>query len=349
MVFTRKMSLRLYRHCLQCCFLICFAKNTFSQKQDSLYTNRLSDSGYVEHFNKWINTKFALINTSETYVTEGDNFKQVLKANPSQIFRAYINYRFIAFYVDYIPHFLPGNNDEEEKGKSKGIGFGTGLTFHNWFTELGFSTTKGYYLENTKDYRPGWQPGDPYFQVPDFHVTSFDGAVGYNTNPRLSLVAASSQTARQLRSAGAFIPKVIYRYLVFNDKTVTSFSTQKSTHFRALLGAGYHHSFVLNRSFYVTGSFTPYFGYIRSTIKTRDSGQVMRGKNNGPVYQWDARFGLGYNGHRFFAGTYLTAGAAKFSQGLTTATQQDATILFQIFAGLRLQAPRFLDKAFDKL
>ncbi|MET0464258.1 MAG: DUF4421 family protein [Chitinophagaceae bacterium] len=317
--------------------------------QDSaMVYGRVTDSGYVEKFNNWIHVKAAVINTSETFISEGDNFKQVLKANPSQIFRTYVNYRFIAFYVDYIPHFLPGNNDEAEKGRSKGIGFGTGLTFQNWFTEIGFSKTKGYYLENTKDYQPGWQPGDPYFQVPDFHVTSFDGAVGYNTNPRLSLVATSSQTARQIKSAGAFIPKIIYRYLVLDNRSANQFSTQKGNHLRTLLGAGYQHTFVLNRSFYLTGAFTPYFGYIFTTIRTRDNTQVDKARNNGPVYQWDAKLGLGYNGHRFFAGTYLTAGAAKFSQGLSTATQQDATVFFQLFAGIRLQAPKSIDRIFDK-
>jgi len=316
--------------------------------QDSTFKWHVTDSGYVEKFNKWIVVKCALINTSEIFVAEGDNFKQVLQANPSEIFRTYINYRFLAFYLDYIPHFLPGNNDEEEKGRSKGIGFGTGLTLKNWFADLGFAHTKGYYLENTKDFRPDWQPGDPYFQVPDLNITSIDGAVGYNTNPRLSLAATTSQTTRQLKSAGAFIPRMVYRYFIINNKTPGNLPTQKSNHFRALLGAGYQHSFVFARSFYLTGAFTPYFGYIFSKVKTRNSGQITSFRNNGPVYQWDAKLGLGYNGHRFFAGTYLTAGGAKFSQGLTTATQQDATIFFQIFAGFRLKAPPFMDKAFDK-
>lgn len=308
----------------------------------------LNDSGYVEKFNKWINIKAALINTSETYVSEGDNFRQVLKANPSQIFRTYVNYRFIAFYLDYIPHFLPGNNDEAEKGRSKGIGLGTGLTFRNWFTEINYAHTKGYYLANTKDFITGWQPGDPYYQIPDFHVTSFDGAVGYNTNPRLSLVAATAQTARQVKSAGAFIPKIIYRYFIIDNRSTDQNSTQKANHLRTLLGAGYHYTYVLKSSFYATGGFTPYFGYIFSTIRVRQNGEIYKDHNNGPIYQWDARVGLGYNSRRFFAGTYLVAGAAKFSQGLTTATQQDAAVFFQVFAGVRLHAPKFMDRAFDK-
>lgn len=321
----------------------------YSFAQDSTFTSAMSDSGYVEKFNKWIQVKAALVNTSEIYEVEGTNFKQVLKANPSQILRTYINYRFIAFYLDYIPHFLPGNNDTEEKGRSKGFGIGTGLTFTNWFTDFGYAHTKGYYLDNTKDFRPGWQPGDPYLQIPDFHVTSFDAALGYNTNPHLSLVATSSQTARQLKSAGAFIPRTLFRYFITDNRTSGTSSTQKGNHFRALLGAGYQHTFVLNRSFYFMGAFTPYFGYIFSNVITRSGGQSYKFSNNGPAYQWDARAGFGYNGHRFFAGTYLTAGGAKFAQGLSTATQQDAQFFLQIFAGIRLHAPAFIDKAFDKL
>ncbi|MCG2613548.1 DUF4421 domain-containing protein [Terrimonas sp. NA20] len=330
--------------------VIClFFTMTHTHAQDTDSTKPITDSGYVEKFNNWINLKVALVNTSESYIAQGDNFKQVLKANPSQIFRTYLNYRFIAFYVDYIPRFLPGNNDEAEKGRSKGLGFGTGLIFHNWFTDLGFSHTKGYYLENMKDLNPAWQPGEPYFQVPDFHITSYDAAVGYNTNPRLSLVATSSQTSRQLKSAGAFIPRATFRYFITDNRTPGPGTTQKTNHFRAMLGAGYQHTFVISRSVYAMGAFTPYFGYIVSSTKTRNSPQLGDFTNYGPAYQWDAKLGLGYNGHRFFGGAYLTAGSAKFSQGLTSATQQDAAIFFQLFAGLRFKAPKFLDKALDKL
>ncbi|MBO9658539.1 MAG: DUF4421 family protein, partial [Chitinophagaceae bacterium] len=136
---------------------------------------------------------------------------------------------------------------------------------------------------------------------------------------------------------------------ITDNRTPSTGPTQKTNHFRTLLGAGYQHTFVISRSLYATGAFTPYFGYIRSSTKTRNSPQLGHFTNYGPIYQWDAKLGLGYNGHRFFGGAYMTAGAAKFSQGLTSATQQDATIFFQLFAGFRFKAPKFLDKALDKL
>jgi hypothetical protein len=320
-----------------------------SGAQDSSKVHTARDSGWVETFNNAIVVKLAAINTAEVLVAEGDNFKNVLQPNPTEVFRGYFNYRVISFYVNYIPHFLPGNNDDAEKGTTKGIGLGTVLNFRDWFTEVYYSHTKGYYLENTKDYRPAWQPGDPYFQVPDLTVNRFEGATGYNTNPRFSLRAIASQTERQLKSAGAFIPQLSYSYYTIDNRTPGPYSTQSSSHIQGLLGAGYHHTFVVKKSLYATGSFTPSFGYIFSRLTTRNSTEQVITSSQGPVYQWDGRLGIGYNGHRFFTGLYLTAKSATYAQGLTTAVTQNGNIFFQLFAGVRLVAPKFIRKTYDTI
>ena len=307
------------------------------------------DSGWIEQFQDKIVLKTAILNTSEVLAQQGDGFRNVLQPNPSEIFRAYVNYHFISFYVSYIPHFLPGNNDNTEKGKSSGIGMGTTFNFRNWYTDLFYGHTKGYYLQNTKDYRPDWQPGDPYFQVPDLHTKVFEGSTGYNTNPRLSLRAITTQTERQLKSTGAFIPRLSYKYQIIDNRTTGTFSTQKSNNLQALLGAGYHHTFVFRKSLYLTGSFTPSFGYVFTKVITREQGQQSSFKQRGPVYQWDGRLGFGYNGHRLFTGAYLTAVSSTHAQGLTTAVNQDAEIFLQLFLGIRLNAPGFIQKNYEKV
>ncbi|KAI9463064.1 hypothetical protein F5148DRAFT_1313503 [Russula earlei] len=306
------------------------------------------DSGWIERFDG-ITLKAAIINTSETLIAQGDSFKQVVKPNPSEVLRLYVNYRLISFYINYIPHSLDGNNDDAEKGTSKGIGLGTTLYLHHWFTELDFSHIKGYYLDNTKDFRPGWQPGDPYIQVPDLYTTSYQVAIGYNTNNRLSLPAVSSQTERQLRSAGAFIPRVNLRHYIIDDRTPGPYATQKSYHTQALLGAGYQYTFVVQHALYLMGGFTPSFGYIFSKVHTRYSTGDESFLNKGPIYQWDAKLGFGYNGRHFFAGSFLSATSATYAQGLTTAVSGDAAVYLQLFAGIRFNAPRFIRKTFDNL
>ncbi|SFN30042.1 protein of unknown function [Chitinophaga sp. YR627] len=317
--------------------------------QDTAFRRNPSDSGWIEKFSDQINIKLALINTADALVLQADSVRQVLQPNPSELFRLYVNYRFISFYINYVPHFLPGNNDDDEKGRTSGIGLGTSLNFRNWFTDLYFSHTKGYYLENTKDYRPDWQPGDPYFQVPAMHVTRFEGQTGYNTNARHSLPAIISQTERQMKSAGAFIPKILYKYDIIDNRTQGTYSTQKSQNVQLMLGAGYQHTFVVKRSLYAFGGFTPSFGYIFYKVTTRIGPERFTFNNRGPIYQWDAKFGFGYNGHRLFTGTYLSAYSARYAQGLSTVVDQDVSVFFQLFVGVRLSAPRFISKKMDKV
>ena len=317
--------------------------------QDKTNVQKSADSTWIEKFDDKIIIKGTIINTADALVAQGDGFKNVISPNPSERFRTYFNYRFISFYLDYIPHFLPGNNDNDVKGKTKGTGFGTNLNFRTWFADVGFSKTKGYYLENTKDFRPDWKPGDPYFQIPDLYVTSFEGDIGYNTNPRLSLIASSFQTERQLKSAGAFLPKLSFGYHIIDNRTPGTFSTQKSSHLQGLLGAGYQHTLVLSKSVYLTGAFTPSFGYIFSSVLTRETAQRYTFSNRGPIYQWDGKLGIGYNGHKVFGGTYLTAVSSTYGQGLTTAVDQSGTVFLQIFLGIRLSAPRFMSKALRKI
>lgn len=329
--------------------LLFMVLSTPVKAQDSTLTANGSDSNWIERFNNQVVIKLAVINTAEALVAEGDNFKNVLEPNPNELLRAYFNYRFISFYVNYIPHFLPGNNDDEEKGHTKGIGFGTTLNFRQWYTDIYYNYNKGYYLENTKDYRPDWQPGDPYFQIPDMVVKSLEGSVGYNTNPHLSLQAVTTQTERQLKSAGSFIPRISYRYMSIDNRSPIVSTTQKSSHFQALLGAGYQHTLVVKKALYFNGSFTPSFGYIFTKLITRSTTEQETDHMQGPIYQWDARVGMGYNRHRFFAGAYITATSSTAAQGLSSALIADGHIFLQLFAGIRFNAPAFLRNNYDKI
>jgi hypothetical protein len=321
--------------------------NPDASAQNKQASNAAHDSGWVEHLNDQIIFKLALENTSKEYSVDTDFDDYVLRPNPSEVMCAYFSYRFISFFVNYVPRFLPGNNDEANKGKSKGGGLGISFSAHQWFHELSYSKTRGYYLRNTKDFVPGWQPGDPYLVVPDLQSISFEGVTGYNTNPKLSLSAISSQTERQLKSTGAFIPKLSYRYYIIDDKS--GGTTQKSTNLQLQLGAGYHHTFTVKERLYFSGSFTPYFGYIFTKLLTRDPAGNITTNTRSPVYQWDARIGVGYNAQRFFFGSYFTTSSSKYTQGMTTAVNEDIRLFLQVFAGFRLSAPKFIKKAYDKI
>jgi hypothetical protein len=151
------------------------------------------------------------------------------------------NYRFISLSIRYIPKWLPGNDDEDLKGKTKGGGFGLNFTYSKWMQHLSYSKTKGFYLENTSEHRPGWEDGDPYVQFPDLEFKNFQGITAYKFNPGYSINAVAWQTERQVKSAGSFIPHFLYRYYISDNKAAPTPGgfTQKSNNLELVLGAVY--------------------------------------------------------------------------------------------------------------
>lgn len=302
----------------------------------------------LEKFNDWIVIKAALVNAAESYSVDAGTYHLELQPNPSELFRTYFSYRFVSFYITYIPHFLPANNDNDIKGRSKGGGLGLSYNNNEWFGGLSYGRTKGYYVSNTGHFRPGWKEGDPYIQVPDLKITSFEAMAGYNTNQAFSMSAVSDQTQRQLKSAGAFIPRLAVRYYIVDDGSPSA-TTQKANNLQLLLGAGYHHTFVLNRTLYISGAFTPSFGYIYTKLLTRDPAGNIHSTINSPIYQWDARLGFGYNGHRFFCGAYGTVLSSRYTQGLSTAVNRNIMISLQLFLGIRIGEPKPLGRLYKKI
>ncbi|MBL7712315.1 MAG: DUF4421 family protein [Chitinophagaceae bacterium] len=314
---------------------------------DTLSTPRLK-TPTLEKFNDWIVIKAAFVNAAESYSVDAGTYHLELQPNPSELFRTYFNYRFVSFYITYIPHFLPANNDNDIKGRSKGGGLGLSYNNNEWFGGVSYARTKGYYVSNTSHFRPGWKEGDPYIQVPDLKITNFEAMAGYNTNQAFSMSAVSDQTQRQLKSAGAFIPRLSVRYYIVDDESPGG-TTQKANNWQVLLGAGYHHTFVLYKRLYLSGAFTPAFGYIYTKLLTRDPAGNIHSTINSPIYQWDARLGFGYNGHRFFCGTYGTALSSRYTQGLSTAVNRNIMVSLQLFLGIRIGEPKALGRLYKKI
>jgi hypothetical protein len=307
------------------------------------------DSTYIETFDDWFVLKPSITNTAEALVAKTGDYNIVLEPNTFEVLRTYFSYQFISFYVDYLPRSAFTNNDDNEKGTTKLFTLGTSLTHRQWFGELAYAKTKGYYVENTPSFRPDWKAGDPYIQIPDLHVTSYDASIGYNTNKRLSLAAGVTQTERQLKSAGAFLPNIALRYYIIDDRSPGASSNEKSSNSQALLGAGYQYTLVFNKSVYLIGAFTPAFGYIHSRIRQRSRNTDAGFSQRGPIYQWNGKLGFGYNSRRFFAGSYLSMLSAKYAQGLTAAENQNVNLFFQVFIGFRLKAPRFISNSYQKI
>lgn len=309
---------------------------------------------WIEHMDEFIQIKLTQTNDLEKFAVQakGTNGSQFISPNAESATRIGFSYKFLSFGFNFIPKFLPGNDDDDIKGKTKGGGFNLNLNFSKWQQELAYNRTTGYYLENTKDLDPSWQEGDPYVQLPNLRHTNYEGITAYKFNPNYSLNAAATQSERQMRSAGTFMPLLLYRYYILDDMTTPTGSRTvfKSNNFEMLAGAGYYHTFVMKRSFYLAMGATPSAGFITTRFFARTASQTTESTASNFIFRWDLRGGIGYNGERFFAGAYLRAfGATNKQFAGSSVINTNTRTAVQLFLGYRLNAPKWLKKNVEKV
>ena len=166
-----------------------------------------------------------------------------------------VDYKFIGFSYGFYPHFIGGNKDEDKKGKSKFSEYNLRFFLGKWVQTIDYSRIKGYYIENTQDFSPDWNPDvDPYIQFPDLKITKYGMSTSYIFNPKFSLKSITSFTEWQKESAGSFVPTLIYDYKRTSLET-TILKTEQNE-YDVSLGAGYFYNFIIHKRFYIAPNLT---------------------------------------------------------------------------------------------
>ena len=225
------------------------------------------EEGWIENMSGKIGMDLSLNNAYETFEVSTSSNDVVLYPNAPSNLRLKLNYEFISVGFQIAPDFIPGNGDEELRGKTNSFTLGTSLIFKHFFFDLSYSKVKGYYLQNTADYIP-WEKGDPYIQFPDLQYEGFAISSGYINNSKFSLRSLRSHTERQLKSAGSFIPAFDFRFYTIDDKSSDT-GTQKSNNLEVSLGPGYYHTFVSQEKYYFSLGMQASLGYLHTRLTTR--------------------------------------------------------------------------------
>ncbi|WP_290795671.1 DUF4421 family protein [Flavihumibacter sp. UBA7668] len=310
--------------------------------QDTRSIKLGSKQQYIETMSDFITLKLALTSDLETFSVYSGDIRYQINPNAATITTISINYSFISATFRFTPRFFPNNSDTDEKGKTKSLGFGLNLYLDHWLQELSYGRTKGYYLDNTSDFTPGWQEGDLYIQFPNLLYKGFQGTTGYKCNRNFSLNAISTQSERQLKSAGSFIPQIHYRYYLTDDRTrleTPNQSSQKARNLELLAGAGYYHNFIMKKNFNVALGLTPAAGFLFMNFTTRNANNsTINSRQRDLIVRVDARAGLGYNGERIFGGFYTSAFTSSYEQENSHVINGNSRIFFKLFLGYRISA-----------
>lgn len=306
------------------------------------------DKNWIEKMNDKIGVDISVNNSFLTFSVSTPTNKTVLYPNTPNNLLLRFNYDFISIDIEFSPSFLPGNGDEALRGSTNSYEIGASLIFKHWFTSVTFKNIKGFYLENTADYDSTWKPGDPYLQIPDLRYKGLRVLAGYIHNPNFSLRSLTSHTERQVKSAGSFIPILETSYYVIDNETGT-IGTQRSANYEIAIGPGYHYTFVFKERFYSSLAITGSLGYLNTKLTTRAAiGNLISNQNNF-VVRGNYRVSIGYNGKRFYTGMYTNISDARFRQEGSTARNSESRIFYHFFLGMRLDAPKFLQKGMQKV
>ncbi len=320
-------------------------------KLDTLEKSKgvIVEEGYIEKMDDYLALRLSYTNDVERFFIKQETIPVEIFPNTETKTRLNLNYRFLSLGVNFIPKFLPGNDDELEKGKTKSFGLNLELNFSHWVQQLSYSKTTGYYLNNTGDYNPAWKPGDPFVQFPQLQYKNFQGLTGYNFNSKFSTKALLTGTERQLKSAGSFFPYVLYRYYLVDNKEEIKpgGSTQKSNNFEAILSAAYFYTYVFNEKFYASGGAAAGYGFISSKIVTRYFDDQIDFKQTNGIFRYDLRGALGYNSERLFGGLVVTSENTLFEPKGTSVINSNQKIFSQFFVGFRFNAPKKLRRTLD--
>lgn len=320
----------------------------YGEAQNLDSTRNLTENGWIEKMTDRLAIDLSFNNSFKTFQVETSTNKILLYPNTPTNLRLNINYDFISFGVQFSPDFLPGNGDNDLRGETKSFQLGTTLVFKHWFSEIEYSNIKGYYLKNTDDYNRNWTSRDPFIQFPDLSYKGISLSGGYNFNSKFSLRSLTTQTERQLKSVGSFMPIINLDYYVINDKS-NGTNTQKSNNIDLNIGPGYAYTFVFNERIYVSLGVFGTVGYVNTKLTTRTpSGNFVSNQDNF-MLRGEAKTGIGYNGSRFYSGLFARVSASEYRQENTTAINTETRVFYHLFLGMRFDAPKFLKKGVEKM
>jgi len=172
------------------------------------------DSTYILSFVDKIIVKVNIDTQLESFTIRSNNEPDIKIATNNQIrLNLSLDYEFIGASIGFSPKFIPGNNDDNLKGKSSFIDYKFRFFFGNWTQEIQYRRNEGFYVENTNDFQTNWISGrDPFIQFSDLKSILWRGSTSYVLNPNFSLRNVVYNTEWQLKSAGSFVPTLKYNF-----------------------------------------------------------------------------------------------------------------------------------------
>lgn len=311
------------------------------------------DTAFIKSYADQVMIRANLDTNIESYIfSEGDSKdsrQTILSINNKTKTSLSIDYKIISATISFAPRFIPGNNENENKGNSSYTDFRFRF-FPKRFTQtLYYKRVKGFYIENMKDINPDWQEGrDPYFQIPNLKIQSFGGSTSYTLNKNFSLNAIYTQGEWQKKSSGSWVPFLDYDRTTFSN--IEDNQKTKEVQYNVGANMAYFYNWVIAKKFNISpyaslgfgGKFSSYRDSLEDgTRGIKENRQYLTMKFTGGIH-------IGYNTDRFLFGGKMNFYVDTYNEEKNS-TIENNNVYGLFYIGYRFAPPKVVKRNYDKL
>lgn len=285
---------------------------------------------------------------TDIYSLRNNEGNEQLTIAPNNNYRLFVSldYEFLGLSIGFAPAFIPGNNDDDLKGESSFSDFKFRAAIGRWIQGFQLGKIKGYYVENTGDFVPGWQEGvEPYIQIPTMTSKIYGMWTSYNFNPNFSLRNILYQTEWQKKSAGSFIPSLYYSY----EELSYSLGGQdaKEMAFPIRLAPAYFYTLVIRENWFLGGNLSPSIGlrFAKSTLTENEVRSVE--KHTAFTQALEGGIQLGYASKKIIFGAGVNFNVNAYEEDKTNAIVNDK-LYGLVYFGYRINTPGLIERTYQK-
>ncbi|MCJ7933938.1 MAG: DUF4421 domain-containing protein [Chryseobacterium sp.] len=307
------------------------------------------DTATIRSYRDQIMVRINLDTNIESFiVSEGDHKnadKTILSINNKTKTSLSVDYRIISATLSFSPRFIAGNNDNELKGNSSYTDLSLRFFPKRFIQTLYYKNVKGFYVENTKDFLPGWQEGkDPYIRFPDLRVQRFGGATSFVLNRGFSAKSLYTQGEWQKNSSGSWVPFVDYDLTIFSN-TIDG-EKSKETQYNIGANMGYFYNWVIGKKVNIApylalglgGKFSSYHDILGDGSKENEQYLTLR---------MEGGLHVGYNTDRFLFGGRINFNTYTYQKN--NQAVENNNLYGLLYIGYRFAPPKAVKKNYDKI
>lgn len=327
----------IYNFNLLVLLIACFTCIVINAQNDSL-ADKLVGNEFIQKFPDAITLRLEFndhINSFEVN-DKGNDLKYTVSPNLQARTSISVQFRSIDIEIGFTPEFLKFAKDEDLYGKTKTFHLGFKTLLGQWLQGLEYSHTKGYYLDDINIDLDG-----NILTFPELRVTNIGGSTEYIFNPNFSYRARTNQNEWQKKSAGSFVPGVLYYYTRFNEQ-----GKDNTTSLEFVVTPAYHYNLVIAENFLFSAGTAAGIGINNSTTKFKEDNFKESLTSLATFIQFTG--GVGYNSKTFYAGVLGNLRFNNYNDGRQERLE-DKQIYGNFYVGYRFDAPKIVLETAQKV